>query len=338
MNNNTILIIHQEIPGDASDDEKDVLDQAELIESALSALGYHAERIAAGLDLEILKMKIARINPLLVFNLVETLDGKGSLIHLVPALLEAMGIPFTGSSSAALMLSSNKLLSKQLLAAAALPVPDWQPIDPENPIHISFPCIVKSIWEHASFGLNDSSVIFSPAAGRKVTADIEPGGFFAERFIDGREFNIAVLEKNGRPVVLPIAEISFAAFPPGKTRIVGYAAKWDSSSFEYSNTPRVFVDERIENGLCSRLRELTVRCWEVFGLRGYARVDFRIDAEGNPWVLEVNSNPCLSEDAGFMAAAAMAGLSPKAVIEYVISAVGRVAYSGPPARMVQHGM
>jgi D-alanine-D-alanine ligase len=114
---------------------------------------------------------------------------------------------------------------------------------------------------------------------------------------------------------LPVAEIRFDAFPADKPRIVGYAAKWDLESFEYRNTPRSFT---VEPELAERLRRIALDCWALFRLDGYARVDFRVDESGRPWVLEVNANPCLSPDAGFAAALAEAGLGYEAAVERLI--------------------
>jgi D-alanine-D-alanine ligase len=131
---------------------------------------------------------------------------------------------------------------------------------------------------------------------------------FAEQFIEGREFNLSVVDIGDRVVVLPPAEIRFENFPEGKPRIVGSAAKWDEKSFEYAATPRSFEFPESDLPLLRDLRELAERCWISLGLAGYARVDFRIDEAGQPWILEVNANPCLSPDAGLAAAAARADL------------------------------
>src|SRR5262249_33644477 len=107
--------------------------------------------------------------------------------------------------------------------------------------------------------------------------------------------------RNG-PDVLPPAEIDFSAFPANKPHLVGYRAKWDPASFEYHHTPRRFDFPDSDSPLLERLAELARASWHLFELRGYARVDFRVDRDGWPWVLEINSNPCLSPDAGFAAA------------------------------------
>jgi D-alanine-D-alanine ligase len=93
-------------------------------------------------------------------------------------------------------------------------------------------------------------------------------------------------------------------------RIIGYRAKWDNDSFEYQHTNRKFLDDSEDIELQQTLHKLCLKCWDVFQLRGYARVDFRVDTYGNIYVLEVNANPCISSDSGFVAAALKAGLSP----------------------------
>jgi D-alanine-D-alanine ligase len=118
--------------------------------------------------------------------------------------------------------------------------------------------------------------------------------------------------------VLPAAEILFKEYPEGKPRIVGYDAKWEPGSFEYRNTPRTFDFTAGEAVLMEKLRALSMRCWETFDLRGYARVDFRVDRDSNPWVIEINANPCISPDAGFTAAAARAGVGYTSMIARIV--------------------
>ncbi len=143
------------------------------------------------------------------------------------------------------------------------------------------------------------------------------GEWFAERYIEGREFNLSILEGRQGPEVLPVAEIRFVDYPLDRPRIVDYEAKWLEGSFAFAHTPRRFVEDATEADLASDLRRLAADCWRLFGLRGYARVDFRVDEAGRPWVLEVNANPCLSPDAGFMAAAAQGGLTATDVIAMI---------------------
>jgi D-alanine-D-alanine ligase len=149
---------------------------------------------------------------------------------------------------------------------------------------------------------------------------------FAERYVEGRELNVSLLAGPRGPNVLPPAEILFCGFPANTARLVDYRAKWDPDSLEYQNTPRRFRFPAADQPLLEELVRLTRSCWYLFGLRGYARVDFRVDPRGKPWILEVNANPCLSPDAGFAAALGEAGLSFQEGIERILAdAVGRPA-------------
>jgi D-alanine-D-alanine ligase len=167
--------------------------------------------------------------------------------------------------------------------------------------------VLKTIYEHASFALDDDSIISAADAqslrGRVVQRARSLGRpCFAERYVEGREFNLSLLAGEDGAEVLPPAEIDFSAFPEGKPQIVGRRAKWEEQSFEFQQTPRCFEYPPSDASLLARLQDLAARCWALFRLRGYARVDFRVDRRGWPWILEINANPCLSPDAGFAAA------------------------------------
>ncbi len=144
------------------------------------------------------------------------------------------------------------------------------------------------------------------------------GACFAEAYIEGREFNVAIISDKNGGRVLPIAEMLFRDYTSDKPKIVDYKAKWVADSFEYNNTIRKFDFAPEDAGLITALREIALRCWELFGLRGYARVDFRVDNNGKPWVLEINTNPCLSPEAGFAAALEEAGIKFHEAVNLII--------------------
>ena len=315
-----ITLVHQHVPSDAPADERDVLDQVEAIGAALRSKGHVVSVLACTTDLGNVQRKLDLIRPDCVFNLVETLDNSGRLIHLAPALWETHGLRFTGSSADALYLTTHKLLSKERMLAAGLPVPEWVEGGGRKAQRSTQKAdwIVKSVWEHASVGLGDASLLRGATAA-EIAARM-PDGSFAERFVDGREFNLALLAGPNGPVVLPPAEIAFVDFPAGKPKIVSYQAKWDESSFEYTHTVRRFADPAADGALIAELSALALRCWDVFGLGGYARVDFRVDASGKPWILEVNTNPCLSPDGGFAAALEKAGIPYADAMERIVNA------------------
>ncbi|MEZ4387872.1 MAG: D-alanine--D-alanine ligase [Candidatus Krumholzibacteriia bacterium] len=315
-----IWVLHNRVPADADPDDRDVLDQAAAVADGLAACGHAVTVADTDSNLVDLAQRLSAGRPDLVFNLVESLDGHGRLIHVVPSLLDALGIRYTGCPSEAILLTSHKLLAKGLLRRAGLSTPDWIVNEAElvglarGGLRWEHPhWIVKSVWEDASLGIDDSSVVSvgTRAIQRAlaVRAGRRGGPWFAEAFVDGREFNLALLDGPDGVQVLPPAEIEFRDFPADKPRIVGYTAKWEPESFEYRNTVRTFPGHASDAGLLANLTRLARDCWVLFGLRGWARVDFRVDGSGRPWILEINANPCLSPDAGYVAALAQADLT-----------------------------
>jgi len=311
------LILHDVHAAQGPPDQSDTLIEARAIAAVLAQIGFGASIVPVGLDLAALERTLLDLAPRVVVNLVESLEGRGRLIHVVPALLESLDVPFTGCSASALGLTSNKVLAKRQLRAAGIATPASFEEGVMSGEGAASQWIVKSVWEHASLGLDDASIVSAEAAADAVAARrAELGGdWFAEAFVPGRELNVALIATGTGPRVLPVAEIRFNDFPAGKPRIVGYAAKWHIGSFEFRSTPRVFD---VELALAHRVGEIALACWWLFGLDGYARVDFRVDERGEPWVLEVNANPCLSPDAGFVAALTEAGVEYRAAIAGLI--------------------
>lgn len=321
-----VLILHDAVAAHARPDESDVLQQAAHIEGALRELGHSSSRLALTLDLEGARKSIEAANPDLVFNLVESVDRQGRLIHLAPALLDVLGIPYTGAPTDAVFSTSGKLITKRLLEAAALPTPAWRTLE-QLDAGDAVPAgkwIIKSVWEHASVGLDEDSVIESDSATELAEAlrkrlPALGGEGFAEQFIAGREFNLGLIASPDGPRSLAPAEIVFEGYEGDKPRVVGYRAKWDESSFEYSHTPRRFDFPRSDAALLAKLSALSLDCWRFFNVRGYARVDFRVDNSGRPWILETNVNPCLSPDAGFAAALDRSEIPPRQAIEWIVA-------------------
>ena len=334
-----VAVAYNAVDDNCTPDEGDVLVQAGAVVQTLKELGHRPVVLTCDLDLATVQSRLIKIQPDIVFNLVESLNGHDRLIHLFPALLDSMGMPYTGSNSEALHFTSNKTLAKQRMVAADLPTPLWiGPYPPDLPPlnrHIEdaqsvyrdqsgIRWLIKSLWQHASSGLNEDELILGKNAARvrrllPQRASQLGGACFAEAFIEGREFNLALLAGKDGPQTLPPAEIVFEGYPDDKLRIVGYRAKWEKDSYEYHHTPRRFDFSPQDAALLQRLEQTAKRCWQVFGLGGYARVDFRVDADGQPWILEINSNPCLSPDAGFAAAVEQSGLTFAEAIERILS-------------------
>jgi len=320
-----IVILHGAVPPTAPPDEQDVLIQVEQVAHALQSLGYPVATLPLTLDLADARRQLEALRPRLVFNLVESVAGSGRLSLLGPALLEELALPYSGNPYTTLFLTSHKLLTKQQLDAAGLPTPAWLTAGGTQTEAAAGPWIIKSVWEDASFALDDKALVRSLPELDATLAERRQrlgGEWFAETFIEGREFNLSLLADGGKLAVLPPAEICFDAFPPGKVRIVGYKAKWDTDSFEYHHTPRCLAFAAADRPLLQHLATLASQCAELFQLRGYARVDFRVDHDNRPWILEINANPCLAPDAGFVAAACQAGLTFTGIIQRLLAASG----------------
>ena len=303
---------------DERPDESDTRVAAEAVARALVALGHETGIVELGFDLTPLGKIAAGAD--LIFNLVEALDGDDALAPVVPLVLDHHGASYTGASADTLIATRSKIDVKNRLRAADLATPDWwiagELAPPETIV------IVKSATSHASLGIDHDSLVSGTRAGAEIMARERRfgGEFFAEAFIAGREFNIAIVEGRGGPEVLPVSEIRFDRLPVGHPHIVDYDAKWTPGSAVFEGTPRQFGLEFKEPSLAGLLRELALAAWHCCGLNGYARVDFRVDAKGRPFILEINPNPCLALDSGFVATAAEAGWSYNVLIRRIVDA------------------
>ncbi len=313
------LILINKISGHPTEDELDVMVQAECVEKSLNDLEYECKREFFDLDLRNITSILKKNPPDLVFNLVETVDGKGELIHLPPSLLESFNVPFTGSGSYALMLTTNKIRTKNILKANGLPTPEWFSYNYNGEPDIHKKYIIKPAWEDGSTGITDASIISGDRVNlEELSREMRLKNIFIEEYIHGREFNLSVIGGKNGPEIMPVAEMQYLDFPDDKPRILNYTSKWDKGSFEYSHTVRTFEIPENDRELSLSLTNLAWRCWDLFELRGYARVDFRVDETNNPFILEINTNPCLSPDSGFPAACERAGFTYTEMINHII--------------------
>jgi D-alanine-D-alanine ligase len=300
-------ILYNEPGKDALADELDVLDQVVLIEKSLAIIGISTYR--KGISLAFMEEinSITEEKPDFVFNLVESINNKGELSYFVPALLNLNSICYTGCPLEALFITGNKVLAGKTMKGAGIPMPfSCLPSQKELLVQ-GKKYIIKPIWEDGSMGITVESVFVHSKKDSSRFDRLDDEHWFIEEYIEGREFNISVLCGKNVAEVLPPAEIVFRNFAKGKPRIVDYKAKWDTDSFEYKNTVREFPDKSLTSDLREKLTDTALHCWDVFGLKGYARVDMRTDDENNVFVLEVNANPCIAPDSGFVAAVNEAG-------------------------------
>lgn len=320
------LIIYNE-PDASRPDSQDVLDEVASVSKGLAQLGLAFVTVPIASGVELMQTCLAHAGQdCVVVNLVEGIRDNARMLPAAAAAFELAGLRYTGSPYEALMTTTDKTLTKGLLEAFGIPTPagavyiGGTPVLPDAVMALGR-WIVKPAWEDASVGIDDGAVFCSAdellreLPGRWMTFGEQP--MVVEGFVEGRELNIALLEYEGRPQIVRTSEIRFEDWPDHKPRIVNYAAKWHMETFEYENTSRYFDLEGVD---VQEVEALAIRVWEDFGLRGYARVDMRLDEAGRPFVIDVNANPCITEDSGYMSSAAQAGLTPTDVIRRIIDA------------------
>ena len=283
--------------------EVQLLDSIEAVETALLDWADEVVRVPVTLDGRwVERVRKGKFD--LVFNLCEGIDGEAVYEPMVISVLELLGVPFTGSSSWSAALTLRKNLVNLVLDRAGLPVPRWSHLRKGDEVtSVGFPAIIKPAAEDASVGIEQRSVVRSMRAlNARVEAMFEGWDeILVQRFIDGREVNVAILGEE----TLPIAEIDFGGMPRGMWRIVSYRSKWETGSDEdLGAKPTCPAD--LPEDLANELIVIARAAWNVVGGEGYGRADFRIDSSGRPWLLEMNVNPDISPEAGL---ARMAGVS-----------------------------
>ncbi len=280
------------------------------VASALADAGHEAHLVAVDGDLASLRARLAELEPDCAFNLCESLANDARLESAVPLLLELLGVPFTGSPPEVLSFALRKDTVKQRLEAAGIPTPAGRVLTrPDDACDLAFPLIVKPVREDGSVGIWRTSVVHSAselarAVEQVVTMFRQP--CLVEQFIDGREFNVALLG-HPAPRVLPLSEIDFGALPDDAPRIVSYDAKWTSGSADDLGTVPV-LHPVLPNGVAARVRRAAADAFRAVGVRDYGRVDVRLGPTGIPYVVDVNPNCDLSSTAGMARAAAAVGI------------------------------
>jgi D-alanine-D-alanine ligase len=297
---------------------RDTNDDAESVMKALKELGHEVK--VYHVDIELFeKLKRDKNDIDLIFNLCD--DGFFSDPDLEPhvvAMLDVLEIPYTGGDYLTLALTLNKATVKKILTYHNFPTPKFQIFETgDEKLELSFPLIVKPLQEDASIGIKDDSVVYNEDKLRErvkyVIKEYEQPAL-VEQFIDGREFNVGVL---GDDEVLPISEITFDGLPSGKPKIVNYDAKWKEDSIDYKETKRS-CPAKVDEELGGKLRELALKAGSLFECADYFRVDFRVK-DNQPYILEVNQNPDISEDAGLFAMSQVKGYSYKEMINKIIT-------------------
>lgn len=264
----------------------------------------------------------------MVVNLCESFAGAARGEMFLPVVLDALGVPYTGSDALALGLALSKDKAKSILLANGVPTPQGAVVtvvaDVDAPAckTLKPPLIVKPCGEDASIGISFDSVAFTHEALRNcvaVTLRTHGEPLLVEEYVTGRELAVPLID--GVPDSLPVNEVSFGSSFEGKPHIVTYRAKWVPTSSEYrdSSSGRAALAHAVEQ----RVRDVAVQAFASIGARGYGRVDIRLADDGTPFVIDINPNCDLSPDAGFARSAAAAGISYGDLLGMIVTTASR---------------
>jgi D-alanine-D-alanine ligase len=309
--------------------ETEILDQVNAVQDALIELSFQYEMLPIRDDLEEFVKVLKLRKPDVVVNLCEGFMGESGLEMHVPAILEILRIPYTGSNSLSLGLCQDKGLAKDVLRAHDVATPNYQIMEKPKALKwgLKFPLMVKPLREDASIGISRHSFVRDHVELKRQVNYVnrvykQPA--LVEEYICGREFNVSILG-NEEPIVLPISEIVFGF--EDEPKIVDYAAKWLKESDEYAKTKPVCPAE-LDAELKSLIEEVALKAYRALKCRDYARVDIRLKNETKiPYVLEVNPNPDISPEAGFTRSLRAAGITfsefVRRIIDFALKRAGR---------------
>jgi D-alanine-D-alanine ligase len=321
--------------------------------------GYDVHLINLRDDIDKLAAAVTLYEPDVIFNLVEYLYDDETLEPNIAALYELYGLPYTGNPPATLYTCQRKVRAKLLLEDAGLPtspyfVVEREPVPDPLELGLEYPLIVKPAREDASGGIEPSSVVTDYHAlverCRYLFKEFEQPAL-VEEYIEGREIHAAVLGnflagKDGkpgkRPEVLPLFEMEFddSAFREEgdnewRPQIISYSAKWDPHSKDFYTMDSVCPPEDLDPKVEARICDVALRAYRVLGCRDYARVDMRVDQDGEPYILEVNPNPDLADGSAFVMCSDASGRTYSQLLGEIIElALERAAQ---PATPDEHG-
>ena len=297
-----------------------VLESVEAVTKALEELKHEIVLVPISPPAENIRNEIMACHADLLFNLFEGLCGFPETEALVPDISEELKIPYTGCPGSVLRLALNKAKAKALLKSAGIRTPSGQVLTPDTiqEFYLRYPCIVKPCSEDASHGISDMSVVEDQEGlARQVhTMCSEYGGqALVEEFVGGREFNATVLG-NTQFTALPPSEIVYT-LPEGMPKLLTFAAKWEVGSVYYLNT-QLTCPAKITPAQKAAITQTITKVYQLFGCKGYARVDMRWDKEGKVNVIEVNPNPDISPGTGAARQADAAGMTYAEFMDTII--------------------
>jgi D-alanine-D-alanine ligase len=296
------------------------------IETALHESGHETSRLMVDKSVQPLVTSLVNDRPDLVFNMAESFGGKSALESNVAALLNLLGLRYTGSSPAGLIQAGDKTLTKKVLSFHQIPSPKFAAVyrgKVEHAAELNFPLIVKPPQEDASLGITHKSIVRGPTELLEKMGELQAefqSPALVEQFIEGREFYVGVLG-NVNAKALPVIELDFSKFPADRPKIASWEAKWgdatEGKGAEFAGTESVFPSD-VPDDLLAKMQAIALRAFDALRLRDYARIDIRVTPGGEVFVIEVNPNCYLEANGEFARAAAKSGLSYQALIDQIV--------------------
>jgi D-alanine-D-alanine ligase len=313
-----ITVLFNELEENTSESENDTVSSSVWLKKVLDKIGYETEMVGVKTDsLD----KINNIRCDLVFYLIEWTGENAKFAFKALDMLKDNNLFYTGSGKVGYGLSCDKTLMKQLFKQNSIPTPLFQIMTSgdEEIINFNYPVIVKPAREHCGVGVTQDSVADNGEQLRnKVKQEIteykQP--MIVEEFIEGREFHVTVLEKNGRPWVLPPAEVVFDDAPNFK-HLLSYSGKWINDSWEWALSSVKLAE--IDSILFEKIKNICETAYEKFDGKDYPRFDIRYDGK-QVYVLEINNNPGIDYalDSGIGVSARGARLSEEGLVKHIV--------------------
>ena len=302
--------------------EEDTIMQAKTVTNVLKKLGYQVFEMEVydNFEEEILKWK-DKVD--LVFNLTEGVGNDLMKAPYVPFILESMGFNYTGCGWESLLLTMDKGKTKEHLSAYNIPTPEYavmSEVPKKTPRNLTYPLFVKPVMSDASYGIDKNAVVHSfPQLVERVAYILEVYKMPAlvEDFVDGMDVHIGVMgnDYDNLETMLPYA-IIYKNLPADEYPIITFDNKFDPESHMAKNTyvvnPAPFDDTTTDE-----IMDLTEKVYRVSKCSGYARLDFRIDKNMKPFFLEMNANPSLDPESGFIISAQEKGMDYNAFIDKI---------------------
>ena len=278
--------------------------------------------------------KIAEANVDIVFNVCERINNSSLLEPHAAAILDCLGIPYTGSNPLTLAMCIDKIKVKKILEYHEIPTPQFDYVfsaDEETRDDLRYPLIVKPANTDNSIGITNDSVVTSPRQLKERIASIikqfnRP--VLIEEYVEGDEVDVSIMGNEAEVKVLPLSRSIFSDLPAGTWHIYPFQAKWsEDPTYEKIQVER---PAKYSEKLTRLISEITLDTYNIFDCHDYARIEVRVDKSGNPYVLEVNPNPSINRGDCVPNCAALIGLSYEDFIEDILKAAIRRYQAKPP--------